>query len=153
MRLNELKDNPGSRKSRTRVGRGIGSGKGKTAGRGHKGQKSRSGVAIKSFEGGQMPLYRRLPKRGFKSFIKEKNVAIINLSRIQDSIDKEKITLKDKVNLLNLKKSKILNNKYMKIKLLGSGDIKDKLDIEVNFISKSAKEKIEKLGGKVTLIK
>ena len=140
-------------KSKKRLGRGIGSTKGKTSGRGHKGQKSRSGVAIKSFEGGQMPLYRRLPKRGFKSFIKEKNVAIINLSRIQDSIDKEKITLKDKVNLLNLKKSKILNNKYMKIKLLGSGDIKDKLDIEVNFISKSAKEKIEKLGGKVTLIK
>ena len=140
-------------KSKKRLGRGIGSSKGKTSGRGHKGQKSRSGVAIKSFEGGQMPLYRRLPKRGFKSFIKEKNVAIINLSRIQDSIDKEKITLKDKVNLLNLKKSKILNNKYMKIKLLGSGDIKDKLDIEVNFISKSAKEKIEKLGGKVTLIK
>ena len=151
MKLNTLNSN--NKKARKRLGRGIGSSKGKTSGRGHKGQKSRSGVAIKSFEGGQMPLYRRLPKRGFKSFIKEKNVAIINLSRIQDSIDKEKITLKDKVNLLNLKKSKILNNKYMKIKLLGSGDIKDKLDIEVNFISKSAKEKIEKLGGKVTLIK
>ena len=136
-----------------RVGRGIGSGKGKTSGRGHKGQKSRSGVAIKSFEGGQMPLYRRLPKRGFKSIINKKNVAIINLSRIQEIIVNEKNTLNNKINLENLQKSKFINKKYKKLKLLGSGDLKKKFDIELNSISKSAKEKIEKLGGKVILIK
>ena len=135
-----------------RVGRGIGSGKGKTSGRGHKGQKSRSGVAIKSFEGGQMPLYRRLPKRGFK-IIKNKKIALINLSRIQEIINKKKISLNTKINLPNLQKSNLINNKYKKLKLLGSGDIKEKFDFEVNFISKSAKEKIEKSGGKVTLIK
>ena len=139
-------------KSKKRVGRGIGSGKGKTSGRGHKGQKSRSGVAIKSFEGGQMPLYRRLPKRGFKS-IKKKNIASINLSRIQEIIDKKKILISAKISLQNLQKSNLINSKYKKLKLLGSGDIKEKFDIEVNFISKSAKEKIEKSGGKVTLIK
>ena len=136
-----------------RVGRGIGSGKGKTSGRGHKGQKSRSGVAIKSFEGGQMPLYRRLPKRGFKSFINKKNIISINLSRIQEIIDKQKAILNNKINLSNLQKSKFINKKYRKIKLLGTGDLKQKLDIEVNSISKPAKEKIEKLGGKVILIK
>ena len=135
-----------------RVGRGIGSGKGKTSGRGVKGQKSRSGVAIKSFEGGQMPLYRRLPKRGFKSINKKKLVAIISLSRIQEIIKKNSTLFKDKINLLSLQKSKLINKKYKKLKLLGPGDLKDKLNIEVNSISKSAKEKIEKLGGKVTLI-
>ena len=135
-----------------RGGRGIGSGKGKTSGRGHKGQKSRSGVAIKSFEGGQMPLYRRLPKRGFK-IIKNKKIALFNLSRIQEIINKKKISLNTKINLPNLQKSNLINNKYKKLKLLGSGDIKEKFDFEVNFISKSAKEKIEKSGGKVTLIK
>ena len=140
-------------KSRKRLGRGIGSTKGKTSGRGHKGQKSRSGVAIKSFEGGQMPLYRRLPKRGFKSIKNKKSIAMINLSRIQEIIDKQKITTDNKINLSNLKKSKLINKKYKKLKLLGGGELKLKLDIEVNFISKSAKEKIEKLGGKVTLIK
>jgi large subunit ribosomal protein L15 len=139
-------------KSKKRVGRGIGSSKGKTSGRGHKGQKSRSGVAIKSFEGGQMPLYRRLPKRGFKS-IKKKNTASINLSRIQEIIDKKKILINTKISLQNLQKSNLVNSKYKKLKLLGSGDIKEKFDVEVNFISKSAKEKIEKSGGKVTLIK
>ena len=136
-----------------RLGRGIGSSKGKTCGRGHKGQKSRSGVAIKSFEGGQMPLYRRLPKRGFKSSNKEKLVAIISLSRIQEIIKKNTTLFKDKIDLLSLQKSKLINKKYKKLKLLGPGDLKDKLNIEVNSISKSAKEKIEKLGGKVTLIK
>jgi len=140
-------------KSRKRLGRGIGSTKGKTSGRGHKGQKSRSGVAIKSFEGGQMPLYRRLPKRGFKSIKKKKDIAMINLSRIQEIINKQKTAIDNKINLSNLKKSKLINKKYKKLKLLGGGDLKLKLDIEVNFISKSAKEKIEKLGGKVTLIK
>ena len=141
-----------SSRNKKRLGRGIGSSKGKTSGRGHKGQKSRSGVAIKSFEGGQMPLYRRLPKRGFKS-IKNKGIALMNLSRIQEIINKNKISLNTKINLQNLQKSNLINNKYRKLKLLGSGDIKNKFDFEVNFISKSAKEKIEKSGGKVTLIK
>ena len=136
-----------------RVGRGIGSGKGKTSGRGHKGQKSRSGVAIKSFEGGQMPLYRRLPKRGFKSMKKNKDMAKINLSKIQEIISKKKILPNVKINLPNLQKSKLISNKYKKLKLLGSGEIKEKYNIEVNFISKSAREKIEKFGGKVILIK
>ena len=136
-----------------RVGRGIGSGKGKTSGRGHKGQKSRSGVAIKSFEGGQMPLYRRLPKRGFKSFKNKNDLALINLSKIQDMVSNKKITGKEKINLSNLQKIKFINKKYTKLKLLGSGDLKMKLDIEVNSISKGAKEKVEKLGGKVILVK
>ena len=151
MELNTL--NSKTFKSRKRLGRGIGSTKGKTCGRGHKGQKSRSGVAIKSFEGGQMPLYRRLPKRGFKSFGNNKNIVSINLSRIQEIIDKQKAILNNKINLSNLQKSKFINKKYKKIKLLGTGDLKQKLDIEVNSISKSAREKIEKLGGKVLLIK
>ena len=150
MKLNSL--NSKVKKTKKRLGRGIGSGKGKTCGRGHKGQKSRSGVAIKSFEGGQMPLYRRLPKRGFKS-IKSKDIALINLSKIQDTINKKKIFPNTKINLQNLQKLNLINNKYKKLKLLGSGDIKNKFDFEVNFISKSAKEKIEKSGGKVTLIK
>ena len=150
MKLNESKNKSSKRKKR--LGRGIGSSKGKTCGRGHKGQKSRSGVAIKSFEGGQMPLYRRLPKRGFKS-IKNKRIALMNLSRIQEIINKKKISLNTKINLQNLQKSNLINNKYKKLKLLGSGDIKEKFDFEVDFISKSAKEKIEKSGGKVILIK
>ena len=139
-------------KKTKRLGRGIGSSKGKTCGRGHKGQKSRSGVAIKSFEGGQMPLYRRLPKRGFKSF-RSKNIAKINLSKIKQIFENKKILPLGKINLSSLQKSKLVNKKYRKLKLLGSGDIKEKFDIEVNFISKSAKEKIEKSGGKVILIK
>ena len=150
MKLNELKNKSSKRKKR--LGRGIGSSKGKTCGRGHKGQKSRSGVAIKSFEGGQMPLYRRLPKRGFIR-IKNKRIALINLSRIQEIINKKKISLNTKINLHNLQKSNSINNKYKKLKLLGSGEIKEKFDFEVDFISKSAKDKIEKSGGKVTLIK
>ena len=144
--------NSRSSKKKKRLGRGIGSSRGKTCGRGHKGQKSRSGVAIKSFEGGQMPLYRRLPKRGFKNF-RRKNIAMINLSKIQKSFENKKITPNNKVNLSSLQKSKLVNTKYKKFKLLGSGDIKEKFDVEVNFISSSAQEKIEKLGGKVTLIK
>ena len=133
-----------------RLGRGIGSGKGKTSGRGHKGQKARSGVAIKSFEGGQMPLYRRLPKRGFKS-IKKNNIAIINLQQLQEFISKGKLNTKILINLDELKKNKILKNKINKIKLLGNGDIKDKINLEVDFISKSAKEKIEKNGSSIKL--
>ena len=151
MKLNAL--NSKNSKSKKRLGRGIGSSKGKTSGRGHKGQKSRSGVAIKSFEGGQMPLYRRLPKRGFKSFKDKHNIALINISRIQQIINKQKNIINNKINLSNLKKLKLINNKYTKLKLLGDGEVKEKFDIEVNFISKSAKEKIEKTGGKVTLIK
>ena len=150
MRLNTLSSK--MLKSKKRLGRGIGSSRGKTCGRGHKGQKSRSGVAIKSFEGGQMPLYRRLPKRGFTK-IKDKRVALINLSKIQQIVNKKKILRNTKINLPNLQKSNLINSKYRKLKLLGSGDIKEKFDIEVNFVSKSAKEKIEKFGGKVTLIK
>ena len=151
MKLNTLKAKWS--KNKKRLGRGIGSTKGKTCGRGHKGQKSRSGVAIKSFEGGQMPLYRRLPKRGFKSMKKSKDIAKINLSRIHEIISKKKILPNIKINLPNLQKSKLISNKYRKLKLLGSGDIKEKYNIEVNFISKSAREKIEKFGGKVILIK
>ena len=151
MQLNKLYSKV--KKSKKRLGRGIGSGKGKTSGRGHKGQKSRSGVAIKSFEGGQMPLYRRLPKRGFKSITNNKNIAIINLSRIQEILVNEKNTFNNKINLANLQKTKFINKKYKRLKLLGSGDLKKKFDIELNSISKSAKEKIEKLGGKVILIK
>ena len=153
MKLNSL--NSKGKKTKKRLGRGIGSSKGKTSGRGHKGQKSRSGVAIKSFEGGQMPLYRRLPKRGFKSFNNQlkKSIAIINLSKIQAILEKKKILPNSKLNLSILQKSQIVNKRYSKLKLLGSGEVKEKFDIETNFISKSAKEKVEKLGGKVTLIK
>ena len=150
MKLNTLNNN--SSKYKKRLGRGIGSGKGKTCGRGHKGQKSRSGVAIKSFEGGQMPLYRRLPKRGFKS-IGTKKIASINLIKIQKIVDKKKISPLSKINLQSLQKLKQISAKYKKLKLLGLGDLKEKFDFEVNFISKSAKEKIEKSGGKVILIK
>ena len=151
MLLNTL--NSKNSKSKKRLGRGIGSSKGKTCGRGHKGQKSRSGVAIKSFEGGQMPLYRRLPKRGFKSIKKDHNIALINLSKIQQIINKQKNMADSKINLSNLKKLKLINSKYTKLKLLGDGEVKEKFDIEVNSISKSAKEKVEKLGGKITFIK
>ena len=126
-----------------RPGRGIGSGKGKTSGRGVKGQKSRSGVSIKSFEGGQMPLYRRLPKRGFNP-IKKAKVGIINLLQLQKHISTGKLSSKNLINLIELKKKKIFNERVKKIKLLGSGDIKDQINIEVDFISKSAKKKNRK---------
>ena len=152
MQLNTLNIRITKRRKK-RLGRGIGSSKGKTCGRGHKGQKSRSGVAIKSFEGGQMPLYRRLPKRGFVSRNNKKLTAIISLSRIQEIIKKKTEISKDKINLLNLQESKLINKKYKKLKLLGSGDLTEKLNIEVNLVSKSAKAKIEKFGGTVTLVK
>ena len=135
-----------------RPGRGIGSGKGKTSGRGHKGQKSRRGVAIKSFEGGQMPLYRRLPKRGFKSFNKKK-IAILNLSTLQSFIDKKSNKLPEKIDLKELQNKNILNKKYSKLKILGKGDLKKKIEISTNFISKEAKAKIEKIGGKLNILK
>jgi large subunit ribosomal protein L15 len=133
-----------------RVGRGIGSGKGKTSGRGVKGQKSRSGVAINSFEGGQMPLYRRLPKRGFNP-INKTNVAIINLEKIQSFIDQKVIKSDDKINSELLKKLKIINKNAQMLKILGTGEIKDKVNIEADLISKSAKEKLEKIGGSVQI--
>ena len=133
-----------------RVGRGIGSGKGKTSGRGVKGQKSRSGVAIKSFEGGQMPLYRRLPKRGFNPINKEK-IATLNLNKIQSLIENKKINQETQINLDILKKAKIVSKTFKKIKILGSGDIKSKINVNVDFVSKSAKEKLEKAGGTISL--
>ncbi len=138
--------------SKIRVGRGIGSGKGKTSGRGVKGQKSRSGVAIKSFEGGQMPLYRRLPKRGFNP-ITRKNIAIINISDIESFIKNKKIKAQDEINIQILTEKKLINKKYNKLKILGNGEIKDKLKIKTDFISESAKSKIEKAGGVITLLK
>ena len=139
-------------KSKIRVGRGIGSGKGKTSGRGVKGQKSRSGVAIKSFEGGQMPLYRRLPKRGFNPISKE-DVAILNLEKIQSFIDKKNIITSDVLNADILKKLKLINKNSKKLKILGTGDIKDKINIEADLASKSALSKLEKIGGSIQLKK
>ena len=139
-------------KKKVRVGRGIGSGKGKTSGRGVKGQKSRSGVAIKSFEGGQMPLYRRLPKRGFNQFGKT-NIAIMNLEKIQSYIDQKTINSKDIINTDLLKKLKLINKNSQKLKILGSGEIKVKINIEADLISKSAIDKLEKVGGTIQLKK
>ena len=139
-------------KSKIRVGRGIGSGKGKTSGRGVKGQKSRSGVAIKSFEGGQMPLYRRLPKRGFNS-ISKKQIAILNLNKIQSYIDKKSIKASEVLNTNLLKKLKLINRNSSQLKILGSGEIKDKINIEADLASKSAVEKLQKVGGSIQLKK
>ena len=145
---NQLKIN----KKKIRVGRGIGSGKGKTSSRGHKGQKSRSGVSIKSFEGGQMPLYRRLPKRGFKK-IKKQFTAILNLAKIQNMIDKKENNLKNILDLKILKEKKLINKKYSKLKILGTGEIKNNIDIIANYASKQALEKVSKAGGKLSLSK
>jgi large subunit ribosomal protein L15 len=149
MELNSLVKN---NKKKIRVGRGIGSGKGKTSSRGHKGQKSRSGVAIKSFEGGQMPLYRRLPKRGFKS-LKKDSTAILNLSKIQKMLDKPKNKLNNLLNLKILKEKKLINQKYLKLKILGSGELKNNVEISAHFASKQALSKIEKAGGKINIVK
>jgi len=149
MELNNLVKN---NKKKTRIGRGIGSGRGKTSSRGHKGQKSRSGVAIKSFEGGQMPLYRRLPKRGFKTLSK-KNTAILNLSKIQSIYEKNKDKLNTSLDLKSLKDKKFINKKYLQLKILGTGELKIKLDITAHYASKQAKEKIEKAGGKLNILK
>ena len=135
-----------------RPGRGIGSGKGKTSGRGHKGQKSRRGVAIKSFEGGQMPLYRRLPKRGFNPLIRDK-IAKLNLKNIQEYIDKNRIKNTDTINVALLKKLKILNKKTKKLKILGKGELKDKITLEVDFISNTVKEKLSKNGSTIKIKK
>ena len=137
-----------------RVGRGIGSGKGKTSGRGVKGQKSRSGVAIKAFEGGQMPLYRRLPKRGFNAIKRYQAViAIMNLEKIQSYIDQKTINSSDVINIALLIKLKLINKNSQKLKILGTGDIKDKVNIEADLISKAAVVKLEKAGGTIQLKK
>ena len=149
MQLNSLIKN---NKKKIRVGRGIGSGKGKTSSRGHKGQKSRSGVAIKSFEGGQMPLYRRLPKRGFKSFNQE-NIAILNLDKIQSFINKKTINTSEVLNSSSLKRLRLINKNSKKLKILGTGEIKDKINIEADLASKSALAKLEKIGGSIQLKK
>ena len=137
-------------KKKIRVGRGIGSGKGKTSGRGVKGQKTRTGVAIKSFEGGQMPLYRRLPKRGFNP-ISKNDVAIINLGDLQKLIDNKTINADTKINIDTFKKSKLFRKSINKFKVLSNGDFNSKIDIEVDYSSKIAKEKIEKAGGQITV--
>ena len=149
MELNSLIKN---NKKKIRVGRGIGSGKGKTSSRGHKGQKSRSGVAIKSFEGGQMPLYRRLPKRGFKSLNKN-NTAILNLSKIQNMLEKSSNDIKSTLDLKILKDKNLINKKFLKLKILGSGEIKKNIEISAHFASKQALAKIEKAGGKINIVK
>tara|TARA_B100001121_G_C18485491_1_gene524669 strand:- start:297 stop:749 length:453 start_codon:yes stop_codon:yes gene_type:complete len=149
MQLNSLIK---SKRKKIRVGRGIGSGRGKTSSRGHKGQKSRSGVAIKSFEGGQMPLYRRLPKRGFKSQ-NIKNCAILNLSKIQSMFDKNQNKLTKSLDLKILKEKKLINRKFLRLKILGKGEIKSSVEITANYASKQALEKIEKAGGKISLLK
>ena len=149
MQLNNLVKN---KRKKIRVGRGIGSGKGKTSSRGHKGQKSRSGVAIKSFEGGQMPLYRRLPKRGFKAINKDK-IAILNLSKIQSFLENNTNQETNILDLNILKEKKFINKKFQKLKVLGSGVIKKNIQISANFASRQALEKIEKAGGKINIIK
>jgi large subunit ribosomal protein L15 len=149
MQLNSLTN---INKKKIRVGRGIGSGKGKTSSRGHKGQKSRSGVAIKSFEGGQMPLYRRLPKRGFKS-LNKKNTAILNLSKIQNILDQSKNGIKNLIDLKTLKEKNLINKKFIKLKILGTGEIKKNIEISAHFASKQALSKIEKAGGKINIVK
>ena len=139
-------------KSKMRIGRGIGSGKGKTSGRGVKGQKSRSGVAIKSFEGGQMPLYRRLPKRGFNP-ISKNQISILNLEKIQLLIDKKNIKPSETLNSELLKKLKLINKNSKKLKILGAGEIRDKINIEADLASKSALKKLEKIGGSIQIKK
>ena len=149
MKLNNLVK---TNEKKIRPGRGIGSGKGKTGGRGIKGQKSRSGVAIKAFEGGQTPLYRRLPKRGFKSFAPD-TTAIINLSYLQKFHDNKRIDLNLPIDLKLLQMKKIINKKYLKLKILGDGEIKNKTNITANFASKQALSKIEKAGGIINIVK
>lgn len=151
MRLNELKDNPGATRQRKRVGRGIGSGKGKTGGRGVKGQKSRSGVAIKGFEGGQMPIHRRLPKRGFNNiFAKDFNE--VNIGRLQKAIDEKIIKEGDTITVETLIEAGMLRRKKDGVRILAKGELKAKVTIEAAGASKTAVEAIEKAGGKITII-
>ena len=151
MRLNEISDNPYSKHNKKRVGRGIGSGKGKTSGKGHKGQKSRAGVAIKGFEGGQMPLHRRLPKHGFNNIFR-KQYTIIGLDDLQKAIDAGKIDDKKIINANVLKDNGVINRIKDGIKLLGNGSINSKIEIEVTAASSSAKKAIEKVNGKISIL-
>jgi len=151
MKLNELSDNPGASPSRTRVGRGIGSGKGKTGGRGVKGQKSRSGVAIKGYEGGQMPIYRRLPKRGFTNIFAKK-LNVVSIARLEQAIEAKKLDAKKPITVEALVEAGIVRRANDGVRVLGDGDAKSKLNVEVAGASKSAVEKIEKAGGKVTIL-
>ena len=151
MRLNELRDNQGARKTRVRVGRGTSSGKGKTGGRGVKGQKSRSGVSIKGFEGGQMPLHMRLPKRGF-NVPNSKKLNAVNLSRLQQALDAGKLNASDAVNTASLKSAGVIRRELDGVRIIGNGELKTKLDFEVFGVSASAREAIEKLGGKITVL-
>ena len=151
MKLSDIADNAGSRKKRMRVGRGIGSGKGKTAGRGGKGQTARSGVRIKGFEGGQMPLHRRLPKRGFTNIFKL-DFAEINLDRLQQAIDAKLVDVKETVTIESLVKSGVIRRAKDGLRLLGRGEIKAKLAIEVHGASKSAIAAVEKAGGTVKVL-
>ena len=151
MRLNELSDNPGARQKRKRVGRGIGSGKGKTSGRGHKGQKSRSGVAIKGFEGGQMPLHRRLPKRGFNNIFAKRYVEV-NLGRLQQAIDDGKLDIGLPIDAAALKAAGLVKNPRDGVRLLAKGELKAKVNVTVAGTSKAALEAVEKVGGSVTLV-
>ncbi len=151
MNLNELSDIPGARKARRRVGRGIGSGKGKTAGRGHKGQKSRSGVAIKGFEGGQMPLYRRLPKRGFHNRF-AKSFAVVNVGRLQTAIDAGKVDAGATITAEVLRAAGVVRRVRDGVRLLGQGVLKAKVSIAVAGASKSAVAAVEKAGGKIEIL-
>ena len=150
MKLNELRDNEGAVKSRKRIGRGIGSGKGKTGGRGVKGQKSRSGVAIKGFEGGQMPLHRRLPKRGFTNIF-AKNYNIVSLGRLQQAIDAGKIDPATTINAQALKDAGVIRRVLDGVRLLGDGDLTSAVTLELEGASKSAAAAVEKVGGTLTL--
>ena len=150
MKLNNIRDNNGSTKGRKRIGRGIGSGSGKTSGKGHKGQKARSGVAIKGFEGGQMPIHRRLPKRGFTNFNRV-NFVELNLDRLQKLIDGKQIDPNKKINQKTFFDIGLVKSSKVKIKLLAKGVLKNKIDIEVSAFSKSAKENIEKIGGSIII--
>ena len=151
MRLNELRDNQGARKTRVRVGRGTSSGKGKTGGRGIKGQKSRSGVSIKGFEGGQMPLHMRLPKRGF-NVPNPKKLNAVNLGRLQQALDAGKLNASDAVNTASLKSAGVIRRELDGVRIIGNGELKTKLDFEVFGVSASAREAINKLGGKITVL-
>ncbi len=151
MKLNEIFDNSGSRKEKFRLGRGIASGKGKTAGRGHKGQKSRSGVAIKGFEGGQMPFYKRVPKRGFNNIFTIKH-AEVNLSKLQEFIDSKKLDIKGEITLEALAKAGVVRSSDKSVRLLGVGKLKSKINITVNGVSKTALKAVETCGGKVTVL-
>ena len=150
MKLNDIRDNPGARSTRKRVGRGIGSGKGKTCGRGAKGQKSRAGVAIKGFEGGQMPLYRRLPKRGFKNIFR-RSFEIVNLGRIQGAIERDKLDVKSTLNRAALSVAGLIRGKGGGVRLLAKGDLRDGITIEVDGASAAAVKAVEKAGGKVVV--